>query len=427
MAGASQRGPTDPERNPVVTKDGGLPLAPGQQQGPTGATSGKPGGAVSAAAPKGPAIQIDPPQDAVKTADGGALFSITAAPAMPLIHATASIVGVTPGPDPTPTTEFEWTATVSFDSKNCPHGVATQSKLHHKGETRTIPEITAKGKVTGGRIVVNFSKIRGGTLTLKVTAKMGGLTLTCETKGWRIQGTNPSKGDVGAAMPNDACRKIACLESGMQQFTAAPKEGNAMFPYFSGDNLLGIGISQLTTPPPADDEVWNWRENVKAGIHLYNQKKSAARAYPKQVAKSKHFLELVKSYNDNLNKAPAAAAGAALAGGPPKPAQPAPAPVPPVSVIVPEFTAEQLEDDTIRAFNGWAGNDGFIAKPFTQLHEFRIQQDPVTKDLVVDGDPKTGKVYAKWARVPVADRPQVGDPDYVNDVKMRDPGTCAKH
>ena len=444
MSGATPPGPADPIRKPTETKDQTLPVAPGQAQGVTGASPGGPNpAAAAAAAGAGAAIKIDPPKDADKATDGNPLFSITTEPKMPVINATASVVGIITGADPTPTTEFEWTATVSFDSKNCPHGVATQKfkSYYKKGDTRTIAPITSKGKVTGGKIVVNFDKIRGGALTISVTAKVGATTLTGETKGWRIQGTNPSKGDVGKALPDDTHRKIACAESSMQQFFPAPDEGNAAYPYFSGDGNLGIGICQLTDPPAEDDQVWNWRETVKAGVHLYNQKKAGAKAYPGLVAKSAKFLALEKAYNDNLKKAatPAPGAGPTGTAGPaptPSPAVPAtPAPgasptpaaaAPPaaVKVTVPEFNAEQLEDDTIRGFNGWGGDDGFILSP-KQLHEFRIQLD-ASGNLVVVGDPKTGTVSAQWERVPVADRPGSGDPSYIDDVKNRDPNTCAR-
>jgi hypothetical protein len=357
-----------------------------------------------------PSIRIDPATEVEKAADGKPLFSISAEPRMPVIELKVSVVGVT-GPDPTPTTQFEWLATLSFDSRHCLHGTAKAARKgngvsYKAGDTRTTATVTAQGKVVGGMISLQFGQIRGGTLTISVTADVGGITTRGVVEGWRVQGTNPSKEEVCRALPDDTHRKIACAESSMQQFVWAEGEGDAWYPKFSADGLLGVGICQITNPPATDDQVWDWRENVKAGVALYTQKKREAQAYPARVAKSAMFLALVKRYNDSLQKGSKSGSAAAL-----------------VRVTVPEFDARQLEDDTIRGFNGWAGDEGFVRPK--QLHEFRLQRDS-SGDLIVDGDPAMGSVSAIWERVPAKDRPGRGDPNYISDVRDRDPGTCAK-
>jgi hypothetical protein len=330
---------------------------------------------------------------------------------MPVIELKVIVVGVT-GPDPTPTTQFEWVATLSFDSIYCLHGTAKAAwkgdgVSYKVGDTRTIATITAQGKLVGGMIAVQFDQIRGGTLTILVTANVGGITTRGVAEGWRVQGTNPSKEEVCGALPDDTHRKIACAESSMQQFVRAQDEGDAWYPKFSADGLLGVGICQITNPPATDDQVWNWRENVKAGVALYGQKKREAQAYPARVVKSAMFLTLVKRYNDGLQKVVKSSSAAAL-----------------VRVTVPEFDAQQLEDDTIRGFNGWAGDEGFVRPK--RLHEFRLQRDAASGDLVVNGDPAKGCVSAIWERVLAKDRPGKGDQNYISDVRDRDPGSCAK-
>jgi len=457
MAGASPPGPTDPLKKPAETKDGTTPLAPGQSQGITGASAGAatPAAGTSAALGKGASINIDPPANTPKASDGGALFSISAEPTMPVINAKASVAGVTSGADPTPTTEFAWTATVSYDSKNTLYGVSSGkckfSGAPAKDVTRKIDAIKKEGKATGGAIVINFDKIRGGDLLITVTATVGGQVIKGETKGWRIQGTNPDFATVNKELPDDAFRRLTCLESQKKQFVTSSGEGNAMYPQFSSDGCLGVGICQLTNPQPSDDQIWDWKENVKAGLVLYKEKRGTAKGYPAKVAASANFLKLVKDYNDNLAKAPAPAAGPTPAQAPgstaptasptPSPAvAPAAAPAaaaapasaapaaPKVTVKVPEFSEDQLQDDTIRGFNGWAGDDGFTVgangKPW--LHEFRIKVDPKTKALIVEGDPKSGTVNAVWERVPKEDRPSTGDPGYVDDVKSYDPSNCVR-
>src|SRR5579863_9344354 len=340
MAGASHRPPTDPTRRPTVVQDQTQPRAPGQPQGTTGATPGGPTPGAATAASKGPGIRIDPLPGVAKASDGNPLFSITAEPKMPVIEITARVVGIVTGADPTPTTEFEWTAEVSFDSKNCPSGVVKKQHKWHwgtykVGETRTIPAITKAGKSTGGKITVKFDEIRGGTLTIAVKATVGGVVLKGETKGWRIQGTNPSRDVVGQALQDDTHRKIACVESSMEQFKRAKHEGDAWYPKFSEDALLGVGICQLTDPRPTDDQVWDWSANVEAGVNLYNNKREQAKKYPGQVARSGAYLALVRRYNEKLMKGtPPAAAGASTA---------TPAAMASVNVAVPEFTDQQLE------------------------------------------------------------------------------------
>jgi hypothetical protein len=461
MGGASPPGSTDPIKKPAETKDGTAPLTPGQSPGITGASPGSatPAAAAAAAAGKGASIKIEPAATAPKATDSNPLFTITAEPKMPAIIAKATVVGVTTGADPTATTEFTWIATVSYDSKDTLNGVSSGKCSFKgapaKGTTRKIDAITKQGKVTGGAIAVNFDQIRGGDLLISVTATVGGQVIKGETKGWRIQGTNPELADVNKMLPDDAFRKLTCLESQKKQFVASSGEGNAMYPQFSSDGCHGVGICQLTNPPPTDDQIWDWTANVKAGIVLYNEKRRVAKGYPALVAASPNFTKLVKEYTDSLSKAPApAAAGAPAATGasaaaapaPPAPspagaaapagaapaagvaAAPAATPPAPPKVKVPEFTEEQLQDDTIRGFNGWAGDDGLTVgtngKPW--LHEFRIKQDPKTKALVVEGDPKSGIVNAVWERVPTDARPSSGDPGYVDDVKSYDPNTCSR-
>lgn len=44
----------------------------------------------------------------------------------------------------------------------------------------------------------------------------------------------------------------------------------------------GYGMCQLTNPVPTFEQVWNWKENVRAGAALFQRKVNAARAYLSQ-------------------------------------------------------------------------------------------------------------------------------------------------
>jgi hypothetical protein len=80
------------------------------------------------------------------------------------------------------------------------------------------------------------------------------------------------------------------------------------------------------------------------------------------------------------------------------------------------LTPAQVEDDAIRAFNGYGGNRDQFGLP---LHEFRLQMTGAGLQLVIDEVTLTAT--AAWERVPVADRGRSGDPDYVNHVRAASP------
>ena len=191
----------------------------------------------------------------------------------------------------------------------------------------------------------------------------------------------------------------------MQQFVASVDSGVGPCPKWSADNLGGVGIMQITVPRPTDDQVWNWRANMAAGIQKLNQAVAGARHYPTQVRNSAHFHQLVQAFNAKRQQQG----------------------LPPLQQInLPDFTSgdfnnnlQQLELDAIRGYNGWAGHDAFGFP----LHEFRVAVD-ANGVLRVTVAPGATTGTAQWERVPAADRPQSsGDPNYVAHVLSRNP-TC---
>lgn len=122
----------------------------------------------------------------------------------------------------------------------------------------------------------------------------------------------------------------------------------------------------------------------------YQAGKNSARRYPDHCRNSPAFQQKVADLN----------AGRALAK------QKA------VKVILPDFTADQLERAAVRAYNGCAGHDNL---GHSYLHEYRVALDR-NGNLQVTVQPDGATALARWEEVPVADRPRSGDPDYVNHV-----------
>jgi len=304
---------------------------------------------------------------------------------MPVIVAQAKIVGV-----PTNvalTTPLTWRVRLRFDAAHCPHGPDRQ--IDHPDIVKTV---------VGGTFAISFTLVRGGSLSISVRANIAGRVLTAHSSHLDIRGTNPALQDLRAALPHNTLRRIARFESGGgRQFIAAADGGVGACPLWSGDNLGGVGIMQITVPRPTDNQVWNWRENVAKGIEIFNQKIAGARGYPAQVRNSHGFAQLVQHFNAERHKHK----------------------LPAIPVDLPEFTTgdfdanlQQLELDTIRGYNGWGGRDHFGFP----LHEFRVALD-ANGHLRVNLDPSGTKATAIWEQVPAAARPQsFGDPDYVNHV-----------
>jgi hypothetical protein len=308
-------------------------------------------------------------------------FPITTAPAMPAIQVQASVLGITP--DPTAITTFEWTATLEFNPTECRNGIPA-----------SFPPITLTGVSTGGAFAVRFTEIQGGRLIIRVKARVAGGEIRGERRDLRIIGTNPLYPQLTQALPSRVFRALVWHESRGRQFLGTANGGTSACPLFSADRLGGVGLMQLTRPAPTREQTWNWRANVTAGLALFQVKMQSARAYPAQYRTSAAFQALVTAYNADRAKNK----------------------LPPVQVSIPEFTAEQVELDALRGYNGWSAG----------IHEYRAARDAAGQlivDLAPDG--KTG--MARWEQVSAADRrtgalgaglpeSRLGDPDYVRHV-----------
>jgi hypothetical protein len=221
--------------------------------------------------------------------------------------------------------------------------------------------------------------------------------------------------DNGDPDQTEWLRKIACQESGQTQFvsTTATPSGYRYpgEPLMSYDGLGGAGIMQITVPQPTFAELWDWRANVDAGRSKYSQNLSTARNFPSRVRQHPGFQILVNNTNtwQQQNNMPAFQ-----------------------SIRVPAFAQWQINEDAVRSYNGFGDTDplfpaigGSNALP---RHEFTLMTRQVqiqgSNVLILDiRDLGGGMAEAQWRRVLVSERAPVGDPNYVENVRGRDP-TC---
>ncbi|MCA1704685.1 MAG: choice-of-anchor C family protein [Actinobacteria bacterium] len=152
------------------------------------------------------------------------------------------------------------------------------------GDTVTIQIVVripclAPAKVVGAgsSFPLDFrSTIRGGTLTVTVTTDIGGHVYSADATA-RIGGVNPDRATalnlIGKQFGAQTLQRIAAQETGgtFRQFN--PTSGE---PYVSEKCDGGVGVMQVTDPPPTDKEIWDWTANVKAGAdHLQNAFRNA--------------------------------------------------------------------------------------------------------------------------------------------------------
>lgn len=309
--------------------------------------------------------------------NSAATLYITAEPAMPTITGHVKVLGVTP--DPTATTTFTWKTDILLKAEDCPP----------YGKAVSYSQMNSQ---VGGDFMPSFTAIRGGALTFEVEAMVGSCNLKMKSAPITIRGTNPSKGTVqGYPGATQTLLKILCQESGQQQFA---QDG---CPLWSGDNLGGAGLGQITPANP--DQVWNWTTNISAAIAKLQQSRSAAANFPARIQRSASLKTLLAAYNTNVR---------------------VPAGMPPLMrVNVPTFTGGQLDDDGIRGYNGFCCISADPDFPGFELHEFWIRRTSPGLLFVTNINETTLTGNLIWERVPVGSRPSSGDPNYVNHVNQR--------
>src|SRR5215470_4556660 len=295
---------------------------------------------------------------------------------MPVIQAEVFFQGL--DPDPTATATFQWLVSIQFQCADCRNGRARE--INDQFGFTTI----------GGRASISFPRVRGGQLTIAVFVDLPAQSYRAQTNELHVRGVNPPVDQVNAACGSKIVQKMVMHESGCRQFNAPRAGGISECPLFSGDRLGGVGLFQVTNPPPTPDDHWDWRANITHGLQILAQKQAAATSYPARVRNSSAFQALVERFNSCRNS--------------------------PAQIVLPDFTPAQLDLDTVRGYNGWAGNDAFG----NVLHEFRVPLDDAGNLMVNVGLDNRGVI--QWEQVPGSGRPQnTGDPNYVANVLAQTP------
>lgn len=121
-----------------------------------------------------------------------------------------------------------------------------------------------------------FAGFYGGTVTIRATCSAYGYGTTTRTKTTTIKGNQPSKsaiiaeiGTVTSPFDGADLRRVACHESGLQQFSPT----GSGFPYYGPGGDAGIMQRCYLRN---NNDLWHWRLNVSAGRStLYTSRNSA--------------------------------------------------------------------------------------------------------------------------------------------------------
>ena len=344
----------------------------------------------------------------------GNQYVIGAGPTMPTIQAKARVVGVSP--DPTPTTTFTWTANLTVHENVPSQDVDFASDI--------VQNVTTTGEALYTLQFNDSSAFRGGNLKLKATATVNGNSLTGETPaGLKIVGTNPQRtmfqgyiDQANVAMGHglsradvqDVLKRMACHESiGQRQFNAVANGGIGPA-LISGDD--GVGLFQITNSPcdpfrSCRDVMFSWQANADAGIRAFREKVGIAVGYPGRVRRNQQYQDFVEN---TINPQREAAGRRPLSG--------APAPGWTTDGVIGANPPNQLLEDSVRGYNGFAGTNQFGLP----LHEFT--PDTVFLLNATDQDLRGINNDSRvWRRVPAAERPAVGAPNYFNLVRTSTP------
>jgi hypothetical protein len=207
------------------------------------------------------AIVVKPPELKIDSPRKDTTFWISDVPQMPEIKCRAHIAG--PDSAAQESLQFNWRIAMEFNDLS----------LARMGSAIGVCDW-----------IPNFAEdFGGGYVSLDAGAKFGSDSLTAHyvtVDSIKILGTNPAETTIrvylidGYQDPDRArqAEVIGQMESGYRQFiNTGPMRG---FPLVSGDG--GVGIMQITNPPPERSDYWNWHTNVDTGKEILENKWTAS-------------------------------------------------------------------------------------------------------------------------------------------------------
>jgi len=164
---------------------------------------------------------------------------------------------------------YRWSWSITWNAK-----VSGLRESDKRGKTLKTFNETGSFETTEKMASIPLGKAIGGRLRVQVSAGAETFIRTAE-----IRGNNPDPSAVRsflATLPDcDGFDKILEQESHFKHFIAADGQ-----PVVAFDN--GYGLTQMTNPAPTYEQVWSWKENLRAGAALYQSKQRLARAYLSQ-------------------------------------------------------------------------------------------------------------------------------------------------
>ncbi|NTV95813.1 MAG: hypothetical protein HGA75_10400 [Thiobacillus sp.] len=317
-------------------------------------------------------------------------------PAMPKIAVQAVVTGAPPQAK----LEFTWSFKLEYNSF-----IATTGARRRNVRTKVHPPMTAQ---KGNPVVVPLSTLMCGKLTVTVETSLNGQKLSASRDDIFVGGTNPSVAELHGAVNQRVVRKMIQQESGGKQFSDnfnGMWSAHALNPNWSSDNLRGVGLGQLTNPPPLDEDIWNWRKNASHLQQRYSAKRASAATLHTRIASSQRYKDEAKALSD-WRKAEGLS---------------------PLTITLPALDSDQQDREGLRAYNGFGIR--VAGQYLDYIHEFEpattvvtsskrkgSNGQPLKSSLVLDVD-STGHV--KWVQISGAERlrryggVKHGEPDYV--------------
>lgn len=330
------------------------------------------------------------------------IFYIDLTPKMPTVELRATFNGATADP-----AAVTWHVSLDYVAFiPVPHAVV------RKVRTKAHPPIAP---LKGNPVVIPFATLMCGKLSVKVEVAAAGAPLVA-TRDLLIGGMNPNGTLIHSTIALRIVRQMIQQESGMKQFSdrlGGAWAQQSVNPNWSSDGERGVGLGQLTNPPPGDDDIWNWRANARHLQDRFTAFRAHAASLHTRIMATRRFQGEVKALAD-WRKAEGQA---------------------PVSASLPPLSSDQLDQEAARAYNGFGKR--IPSEYLSYTHEFEPMLAPLTSRSRKDaaGHPLLSPPVpvvdangaARWRQVPGAERISrsgghaPGDPLYVEHV-LAQPG-----